>query len=1044
MGAKAISLPEIPPFNFSRNLPFLSDKGSLGFKIAGQIPTAAAQALISKDHAFPTSDDLDLVDAKVTASTAQPIVFSRSGSDKISFSASGGAFGGFGVYRKPATLLKKLPADQFVMPALDFAAEDGQLFSCLRWGFEAQAKGNGSMALGAVGSATLAVEAGAEGLFAVVRRLSNTLPARKVVQETAESWVMPRQVRSARDLQPGTWLLAEVMGRVGATLGAQVGYDLTWVREVALGTLKGDVGLRVQLGAGVNVGFQASGKCAVVLSRETDDAVLRLRVLRLKSKQLDIAADASVGVQAIDTLIGNMDVDDFVKAVFGLHGEQLLRDVAVVEKWTDPKTKITDLLAAEGVAGAESLIAAMAGVDVKVLQTSFDAVHDRVVGLINKWRDLPHSVSTTLLRFLDQKLPMDKVREIATLLATSDSDKVKAFLNEKLSDVAFFSSPEGRLLESIAGGPLLKLLNKTDVPDIAKAILGILDNGNLQSALETFRDFAETRLHIKNILDVATATDFKGLDELLKNKVAAFLGQTSIPFKDIEKARETINRVLKLRHEYFEKALAALHKKYTFELTQTFQRSTTDQALLDATFDFSDSSHAAQVADMLAKALSGDFDPLFTQITPGVKLGLGELTHGVKRHSHTDVTLPFLRFSSDHDNRSLASAKVQDVDGRVIGYTLDSSDAVADNHRSSLLSLSLAMTARGIGSPAVRVFQNKLEMSYSLVATRRNLTRGELENFVQPFADRYFGKTIKNLDAWTDFIDSRTEEEIPQTPGSLGNALMNLQVTLDPEAANQAGAAWLSLPANKKDPKYAEISFALQRTLRQTISQIFFRNGDSYHDLGVARPLMAYASIPPIVDPGFSAFPYFDSFASGKVRTLLDRKETLALMQGQLRRALAFIGGDSDKQFYQVKDAKTILSSVSENDPRLKALLFVEAEIVKHAFQAAVSIAKFSQAAGKDKPSDAIKALTEFGSKLTEALNKDLVSVYVGNSVRALGIELYLAASAAIGGPGDAKRSAMLSLEFMKPGAPFKEDLIRTQGHIDAEQIAVAERVATL
>ena len=78
---------------------------------------------------------------------------------------------------------------------------------------------------------------------------------------------------------------------------------------------------------------------------------------------------------------------------------------------------------------------------------------------------------------------------------------------------------------------------------------------------------------------------------------------------ELEKIRKTVNLLLSKRQEYYEKALEALHRKYNFELTATYQSTTTDQALLDATFDFSDGS--AAVLNFFQQALQGKLDDLF-------------------------------------------------------------------------------------------------------------------------------------------------------------------------------------------------------------------------------------------------------------------------------------------------------------------------------------------------------------------------------------------------------------------------------------------------
>src|SRR5207237_713334 len=155
--------------------------------------------------------------------------------------------------------------------------------------------------------------------------------------------------------------IAEVIGGLGITLGTQVGYEFNWIREARLGGLSGDIGLRLQMGINAAVGFSASGRCAVVVSRESDEPSLRLRLFRLKTSGFDGSFNAALGIQATDALLPGK-VDDFISAVFDTHGQQIVHGLQVLTKWTDPKLKLSDLLADAGIDGAEKLIAEMAGV----------------------------------------------------------------------------------------------------------------------------------------------------------------------------------------------------------------------------------------------------------------------------------------------------------------------------------------------------------------------------------------------------------------------------------------------------------------------------------------------------------------------------------------------------------------------------------------------------------------------------------------------------------------------------------------------------------
>ena len=136
-------------------------------------------------------------------------------------------------------------------------------------------------------------------------------------------------------IEPGTWIASEVLGSVKVTLGSELGFDFNWVREAKLGGLTGDIGLRLQMGINAAVGFSASGRCAVVVSRESEAAARCGCASSAAHPRPRRLAQRDVAVQARDSLLPGQ-IDDFIAAVFDTHGEQILRDLQILEKWTDP------------------------------------------------------------------------------------------------------------------------------------------------------------------------------------------------------------------------------------------------------------------------------------------------------------------------------------------------------------------------------------------------------------------------------------------------------------------------------------------------------------------------------------------------------------------------------------------------------------------------------------------------------------------------------------------------------------------------------------
>ena len=65
--------------------------------------------------------------------------------------------------------------------------------------------------------------------------------------------------------------------------------------------------------------FFASGKYAVILGRESEENILRLRIFKLSLRGLDFGLNAGASVDTVAEI--PEDVDDFVAAVFGVHAD---------------------------------------------------------------------------------------------------------------------------------------------------------------------------------------------------------------------------------------------------------------------------------------------------------------------------------------------------------------------------------------------------------------------------------------------------------------------------------------------------------------------------------------------------------------------------------------------------------------------------------------------------------------------------------------------------------------------------------------------------
>jgi hypothetical protein len=112
---------------------------------------------------------------------------------------------------------------------------------------------------------------------------------------------------------------------------------LNWIRAATLGTLKGDIGLKVQIGLAADLGFKVSGKHAVVLSRGmgAEQNKIRLRLYRIGVRDWNLGFSADATAQAVDSLLP-ANFDDLIAGALGVSGTKIVAALKDVDAWTDP------------------------------------------------------------------------------------------------------------------------------------------------------------------------------------------------------------------------------------------------------------------------------------------------------------------------------------------------------------------------------------------------------------------------------------------------------------------------------------------------------------------------------------------------------------------------------------------------------------------------------------------------------------------------------------------------------------------------------------
>ncbi|MBZ5552136.1 MAG: hypothetical protein LAO21_05400 [Acidobacteriia bacterium] len=1020
-----------PPSNssklieFERNKKFLGGGSAVGLEIVFPVADLDVVSALATDSPFPQRT-IELGREAIKASAGRDILFG-SGNAEVSFNGSASAFAQLGVYFDPDAMLRGLELNDNIEPGMKLENDPDVLYSALRWGYDVKGSASGSIAMGAPGAVTFGVDGGQEGLYAVIRRLEKNTGALTTVGETLNSWMMPSQIGSVDDLTPGTWLIADVEGSIALQLGAQFGYNFNWVQQAQMGGLKGDIGLQLQLGISAALGFEASGQYAVVVSRESaddQDKRLRLRLFKQRKKGWNFAFDAGATVQGGGFLPAKMQ--GFIQAVFGVHGAQIVRDLRLLKKWTDPKLSPSEGLAGVSADYGLNFLREVTSIDPLKL---FEESKKKLLGFLDLWDSLPHGVATLLESLVDADPSHTQdhliaVREAARKIAGGQQDDAACFIRTLLGDVEFFQSAVGRWLESAAAGAVLKALSGTrefeELQRIARVTGDLLaDDVVEKTVLVKLSQFIKSHLDLKLIESVSDRAGFDALDEWLKGRLSGFLSE-SLDLARLDEIRKTMHLVLDKGQEFFDASLKALTRTYGVQFNAAFQSSTSRTALLDIVFDFG----VTGSLDAFRQALSGKFDTLLIERRPGITLNVATLTHQIQRNTHVEINFPFFECSLDHINTALAKVNaVEAEEGRLLLYELDAEDVVTSkNRRNSRLAVGGYLK---VGNNQVRVHSTApLSYSYTFRQAKKGMRRADLLFQLKPYVASYFPDVFASSAGtagdpflmWIDALDKVADPEASPGSDNFGNTLISLEVSVPGVVAS----AWLKASPDKNSPQYRDVSLRLQSKLKHLIPFYYFQNLKNYGNIEPAGVLLVYAAMPAWAPPDDV---YWDFQDGEKRKSLVGSQQTsqnLRILLQSVHDLLAETPGMGvTAGFFKPDQAPRLQKDAVEgmNDVLLTGLLAVEASTARGARDAAVALARFLQEAGT-RPSDAVATLASFGSKITETFNDRIKSVYGGDAVRPLGSMVFLEA-ASIFDPTAAQTKAILDLIVVKQQSEF-------------------------
>jgi len=954
---------------------------------------------------FPDRSDgkIPLASLTLKEQAGQTISLGSTGA-AVTFTASADFQTGVGVFNSGTDAVGSLQLDDAPQLKLKPSGTGDDKFLVMMWGYGLAGSVSGSHPIGVLGSATFGAEGSRDARYAVVHRFSKNTGASDAIDVTVKSWRLPRQIGKATDLAPGTWLVAEVDGSLAINLAAQLGYDFNLVYDAQLLGISRSLGAKIDAGLKLAFGLDVSGRYLLIAGREcvqetdADASLIRLQLFKQAKRgltfglNLDIEADLKNDVP---------NADDLVKAIFGIHGAQILQDLHLIREWVDSNKDLGQSAARLLNDTGLNLLSTASGIPLPEIKDKFEQARQMVLGALSKWDALPEQVAATTWKILDEVTGNAAFQTFLEGLADPDPKKRADTLSGALQSAVFGDDPKGRWLTAIAEHGLLALSSELDtVQPIAAETLSIINGG----IIKRIQDFIAEKLDLAAIRKAVTQNDFDNLDKWLVKRLGDFFNK-DLHFEDLKQVQAAISLAFNKVEIIQSNVERALNSRYGFEVAATYAMNTTDTALLDASFDLNQRFAANMFRTIVS---TSKLDTILIHPVDGVVIKVASLSHEIQHTGTVQIDMPFLSFDSTHVNDSLASLTANSSAGNVT-VQLKASDLemVKNRYRSDLSVLSRLTLNNG----ALQMLPDDTQsISYELREAKKQMSLVDFEHQVTPLLNEYFPHLLAGSQLQTFYTDlDRTVENVLHNgTNEFGDVAILLQVS----APAAALGAWFI----RRDPARLvrdkmNMSRSIQATLRKIIPFYYLQEDFRLAPNSALAPLLVWSSMPvsTAIDFDMQAgvirqfnkdSDVFWDWPMQELRQAVARDshtthtliETLLRLQKRLQES-----GDSDAQFFAASTVSSWqeMSLHSDGDNRLRSLLFTEAQIIDDAAAALQDVNIMLSNLGQ-APSQALKRFADFGAKFTQAFHDQLSSIYGSDSLRALSSMLLIEASRAI------------------------------------------------
>lgn len=749
--------------------------------------------------------------------------------------------------------------------------------------------------------------------------------------------------------------------------------------------------------------------------------------------------------------------------MLGIHGERIIRDLKALERWTSPETPPIGPLAGISARYLKSFLQEVTGLNP---DEQFEKVRSTISKWIAMWEDIPQSATALLWKWAQNQDALSKMREIAKRLAGGDESAVREVIKDLFMKPAAHRDPGFVLAEQLAGGALGLALNNSRALEAlrrhAETVSRILDGRETEELLTKLKNALEARLNIKNFLQGSP----NSLDEWLEAKIEGLLEEKlgNNRLQRLQELQGAIRNILQHKDALYKKMREAALRQYNFALAASYERMSENSVLMDAEFDTS----IPDARQELKKAIRGDFTEILTRVSEieGVTVHSARITQELRRTVNVKLSLPWTSYTSIHTMQAIAKGWLASTEnGKEIVFSLEAEDKI-EKRVASRLALASALS---IGFAAGRPLENgeapiicdrdSGRVSYVLRYGRKRMKAAELSTLLKSTATKYFedefgtafeGRTSGTVEDFVSELDRRVDAELDNGENMLGDTLVELVL----EYPGHLLEGWLKAPDQPSHQAYKQLSTVLQKSLRETLVEVFLAEPTRLKNIWAAAPLLLWASLPPATAEGHQL--YWNWPDRTTQRQLTGRPET----QNELRKILSskvvpLLEESSDPALvklardYRVENGAVkdlITGTLHHGLAQFESLLYVEAAVIDEAVSAGLRIARWMKSTKKEW-AESVKRLAQFGESVASTFHGKLSSIYAPDAIRAFGPRLLIEAGRVFGGQEERATQqpfATLYIGVLKEKSDFTVEQFTTGARPSTDAMLVEVQLVNL